>query len=79
MSMEISQIFMSVLGLCCAALGWFARELYTASQKLRTDLSALQTQIATDYIRYDRLQDALKPIMDSLQEIKQTLHGKADK
>ena len=79
MNMEITQILISLLGLCCTVLGWFARQLYAATQNLRTDLSALQTQIASDYIRYDRLQDAIKPIMDSLHEIKQTLNSKADK
>lgn len=77
--MSIEQIIMAVLGLSCTVLGWFARELYAATQNLRKDLSALEVRISSDFIRYDRLQDALKPIMDSLQEIKSTLHGKADK
>lgn len=77
--MTVEQIIMSLLGLSCSVLGWFARELYGATQALRRDLSDLQIQIGRDYIRYDRLQDALKPIMDSLHEIKQTLAGKADK
>lgn len=77
--MEVSQIMLWVLGTACTVLGWFARELYTATQSLRKDLSDLQRHIASDYVRYDRLQDALKPIMDSLHEIKQTLAGKADK
>jgi hypothetical protein len=77
--MELSQIIMAVLGLACAILGWFARELYGATQALRKDLSALEIRISGEYIRYDRLQDALKPIVDSLIEIKHTLAGKADK
>lgn len=77
--MEFSQIILLALGCVCAVLGWFARELYTATQSLRRDLSALELRIGSDYIRYDRLQDALKPIMDSLHEIKQTLSHKADK
>lgn len=77
--MEVSQVALWVLGVASCALGWFARELYQATQSLRKDLSELQVQIATTYIRYDRLQDAMKPIMDSLHEIKQTLAGKADK
>lgn len=77
--MDLQQIFMSVLGIACGILGWFARELYSATQALRKDLSELQVRIATDFIRYDRLKDALQPIMDSLAEIKHTLNGKADK
>lgn len=77
--MELNQIIMIALSMTCAVLGWFARELYGATQALRRDLSALEVRISTDYVRYDRLQDALKPVMDSLQEIKHTLSGKADK
>lgn len=77
--MNMEQVFLVLLGLTCGILGWFARELYNATQSLRKDLSALEVQIGRDYVRYDRLQDALKPVMDSLHEIKQTLQGKADK
>jgi len=77
--MDLEHIFMAVLGLICAVLGWMARELYAAMQSLRKDLSTLEVQLTRDYVRYDRLQDAFKPVMDSLAEIKHTLSGKADK
>ena len=77
--MEISQIAIWSLSAACALLGWFARELYSATQSLRKDLSALEIRIGSDYIRYDRLQDAMKPIMESLSEIKHALDKKADK
>jgi hypothetical protein len=77
--MEISQLVMWGLGATCTLLGWFARELYAATQSLRKDLSALEVRIGSDYIRYDRLQDAMKPIMESLAEIKHALDKKADK
>ena len=78
-AMDLTQIALWVLGGICAALGWFARELYGATQSLRKDLSSLEVRIGTDYVRYDRLQDALKPIMDSLHDIKVALIGKVDK
>lgn len=77
--MELDRIFLWVLGGACGVLGWFARELYNATQSLRKDLSALEVRIGTDYVRYDRLQDALKPVIDTLNEIKHTLERKADK
>jgi hypothetical protein len=77
--MEITQLALWGLGVICAVLGWFARELYSATQSLRKDLSSLEVQIGKDFVRYDRMQDVMKPIMDSLHEIKQTLAGKADK
>ena len=77
--MDHTQILITLLGLSCAVLGWFARELYNATQALRKDLSSLEIRIGTDYVRYDRLQDAFKPVMESLHEIKLALSGKADK
>lgn len=77
--MNLEQMIIGLIGIACGILGWFARELYNATQALRKDLSALEVQIGRDYVMYDRLQDALKPVMDSLHEIKQALQGKADK
>lgn len=77
--MNIEQVIIGLIGLACGILGWFAREIYNATQSLRKDLSALEVQIGRDYVRYDRLQDALKPVMDSLHEIQQALAHKMDK
>ena len=77
--MTPEQIYLAGLGITCAVGGWFAREIYQATQKLRVDLSELEIRIGRDYVRYDRLQDALKPILDGIHEIKETLKTKADK
>lgn len=60
-------------------VGWFAKVLWNAVQELKTDLALLKVEIARDYVPYDRLQDAFKPIMEALSEIKETLKTKADK
>lgn len=77
--MDYMQLALVALGVVCACLGWFARQVWGAVQSLKDDVNKLRVMIGTDYIRYDRLSDALKPIMDSLHEIKETLKGKADK
>lgn len=77
--MSIEQVLIGMLGLACGVIGWFAREIYNAVQKLKDDLRLLEVRIGTDYVRYDRLQDALKPIKETLDEIKQSLQHKADK
>lgn len=76
---EMSQVFMSIVSVVCGVLGWFARELYLATQKLRSDLSNLETRIGTDYVRYDRLQDALRPLMEAIKEVKEAVSQKEDK
>lgn len=77
--MDYQQVIMMALGLACGVLGWFARELYSATQALRKDLTALEIKLGTDYVRYDRLAEALKPILESLGDIKQSLRDKMDK
>ena len=79
MDWDVSSIILGVVSLATSVLGWFARQLWDAVQKLRSDLTSLQISISTDYVRYDRLQDALKPIMSALDDIKETLKSKADK
>lgn len=77
--MSFEQFFMASLGIICGILGWLARELYAAVQALRHDLSSLELQISRDYVRYDRMQDMVAPIMDMLKEIKEAMNHKADK
>lgn len=77
--MSIEQFVIVLIGAACGVLGWFARELYTAVNRLRDDLQKLEVKLSAEYIRYDRLQDALKPIMGALEEIKTALSHKVDK
>ena len=77
--MDLTQLAVIALSIVCASLGWFARQVWAAVQELKTDVNNLRVLIGTDYIRYDRMQDAMQPIMDTLQEIKRTLGNKADK
>lgn len=68
-----------LLVLIAAVSGWFMRQLWDAVKILQQDMTALQVKLAKDYVPYDRLQDALKPIMETLSEIKDTLKHKVDK
>ena len=77
--MDYTQLVLWGLGAVCTVLGWFLREIFSATQQLKQTVNALEIKVSSDYVRYDRMQDALKPVMDSLHEIKITLNGKADK
>lgn len=70
---------MVLLGVSIGALGWFSRSLWDAVIKLKEDLNRLEVKISAEYVRYDRLQDALKPVLEALAEIKHALHTKQDK
>ena len=77
--MDFHSVFLAIGGLAMGVLGWFARILYQATQDLRKDLSALEIRITADYVRYDRLQDAMKPIMEKLNKIEEELHRRVTK
>jgi len=78
-TIDVHTILTMLLGGVCGILGWFGRELWAAVQKLRSDLSALEVKIGSDYVRYDRLQDVMKPVMQKLDHIEDALTHKVDK
>ena len=77
--MDWTQISIAGLGVGFSVLGWFARELWNAVQQLKSDLGKLEVKIGTDYVRYDRLQDALKPLIDKLSRIEDAVAHKQDR
>ena len=77
--MNLEKAFMILLGFTTGVLGWFSRSLWVAVQKLKEDIAKLEVKIGTDYVRYDSLQDALKPVLEAHTEVKQSLTSKQDK
>lgn len=77
--MDSTQIWLSALAIICTCLGWFARELHSTLKQTQRDLAQLEIKMSADYIRFDRLTEALSPILESLREIKQSLKDKVDK
>lgn len=77
--MSLEQIFLSLLALASGVLGWLAREMFAAIKKLQEDMNHLEVNLGTNFIRYDRLQDMLRPLAEDLREIKAALQQKADK
>jgi cell division protein FtsB len=67
------------LSLVSGILGWLAAKLWGMVEKLTEKIQQLEVTLTAEYVRYDRLQDALKPMMETLTEIKEALKGKADK
>ena len=61
------------------ALGWFARELWSAVQALKADLSNLREEIASDRVHKDDFRHALEKVEVMLAKIFDKLDGKADK
>jgi cell fate (sporulation/competence/biofilm development) regulator YmcA (YheA/YmcA/DUF963 family) len=64
-----------ILGSCMAVAGWFARELWTAVQELKNDLSKLPLT----YVARQDYKDDMRDIKDMLAKIFDRLENKADK
>lgn len=77
--MDYQTIAMFILACFTGGIGWFARQVWSAVQELKSELNILKVEIGTNYVRYDRLKDIMEPIMDALNDIKDTLKTKADK
>ena len=64
-----------ILGACMAVAGWFARELWTAVQDLKTDLSKLPTI----YVARQDYKDDMREVKEMLGKIFDKLGHKVDK
>lgn len=76
---EFHAIITGILTLVTGVLGWFARELWDAVKTLQRDLIKLEVKLSTDYVSYDRLKDIMHPMIEAIEDIRDTLKSKADK
>jgi cell fate (sporulation/competence/biofilm development) regulator YmcA (YheA/YmcA/DUF963 family) len=64
-----------ILSTCMAVAGWFARELWTAVQELKTDLSKLPLV----YVARQDYKDDMREVKEMLGKIFDRLENKVDK
>jgi cell fate (sporulation/competence/biofilm development) regulator YmcA (YheA/YmcA/DUF963 family) len=64
-----------ILGACMGVAGWFARELWTAVQDLKNDLSKLPTI----YVARMDYKDDMREVKEMLGKIFDKLDNKVDK
>ena len=66
-------------GAALASIGWFARQLWDAVQKLKSDMSSLELFISNNYVKKDDFKDGIKELKDMLAKIFDKLDSKADR
>ena len=49
-------------GAALATIGWFARQLWDAVQKLKSDMSRLELSISDNYVKKDEWKDGIKEL-----------------
>ena len=77
--MALQDLLNLVGGIGLTALGWFARELWSAVKELKTDLAKLREELPKTYAQKDDVKDGFKEVKEMLTDIYQELRKKADK
>ena len=77
--MDIQNVITFALGTAIAALGWFAREMWSAVKELKDDLALLREELPKEYVTKTDMENTFKRIDSKLDRIFDKLDGKADK
>lgn len=79
MTLDLHWLVNGLTIIVLAGVGWFCNQIWTALQKLQADLRAFELRIAADYVRQDRLDKAMEPVLRKLDDIQSALNSKQDK
>jgi len=66
-------------GAALTVIGWFARQLWDAVQKLKEDVSQLELSISENYVKKDDFKDGIKELKEMLGKIFDRLDSKQDR
>jgi predicted negative regulator of RcsB-dependent stress response len=73
--MEFQPIIDIALTAVIAAIGWFARQVWDATQKLKEDVASLKLNVAENYVkkvdinaRFDKLESILDKIFEKIDQ-----------
>ena len=72
--MEFQSLFNILVGAGLTVIGWFARELWDATQNLKKDLQKLELNVSDNYVkkvdiaaRFDKIENILERLFDKLE------------
>lgn len=81
--MEVQTMINVGGGVILTGIGWFARQLWDATERLKRDLHALEVDLPKSYVTKDDFVSAVRDIRHDidtgLKRIYDKLDGKADK
>ena len=76
---EFQHFLNLAVGTVLTVLGWFARQLWSAVQDLKKDLTAVEIALPTHYVRKEELESRLDKLEVILMKIYDKLDTKVDK
>jgi len=77
--MTFDQLLQWSIAFVSAALGYAIRELWVATQKLRQDISDLETRLPIQFVQKDDYRNDINRIMEQLDRIYNKLDKKVDR
>ena len=77
--MDIQFIINTILPLICVVIGWFCKELWTAVQSLKEDVSDLRNHLADNYMRKDDFSSRWEEVLKAVHRIEDKLDALRDK
>jgi len=77
--MDQQQLINLAFSVGFAALGWFARELWSAVKELKNDLSLLRESLPKEYVMADNYREDIREIKNMFTKIFDKLENKSDK
>ena len=77
--MDFQFFFNTVLGAALMVIGWFARQLWDATQKLKEDVSDLELNMSEKYVKKSEISARFDKIESILERLFDKLESKADK
>jgi len=79
MGMDVQTMINVGGGVILTGIGWFARQLWDAMERLKRDLHSLEVDLPKSYVTKDDFNKTMRHIEDMFQRIYDKLDGKADK
>ena len=67
--MEPQTLINFALGAFLALMGWLARQLWEAVERLKSDIHQLEVELPSRYVRREEFSEALKEIKDLCRQI----------
>ena len=67
--MDTQTLINFVLGSFLALIGWLARQLWEAVERLKSDLHQIEVELPSNYIKREEFSESLKEIKDLCRQI----------
>jgi len=67
--MDAQTLINCVLGAFLALVGWLARQLWEAVERLKTDLHQIEVELPSNYVKREEFSESLKEIKDLCRQI----------